>query len=101
MRYKPEVKNFDQYDTKHIQNYEDRERTIKELDTGMSPFMKNQNDHFQRMKRSVARQEQIAEQYVSGKQINFAMAEAQKDAKLQDLSSINAERVGAKASNAM
>ena len=28
-----------------VQNYESREKEIKDLDTGMSPFMKNQNDH--------------------------------------------------------
>ena len=63
LRYRPEAKNFDRGETKQIADFESRERTIQELDTGMSPFMKNQNDHYQRMKRSVARQEKIASQY--------------------------------------
>ena len=55
LRYRPEVKNFDDGDTTLIRNYENRERAIKDLDTGMSPFMKNQNEFFQRMKDNVAR----------------------------------------------
>ena len=42
--------------------------------------MKNQNDHMQRMKNSVARQEAIASQYENGGALNsFAQSEQQKD----------------------
>ena len=58
--YKPESKNFDSNDTKKVLNYENQGGDIKSLDLAISPFMKNQNDHMQRMHLSVARQEQIA-----------------------------------------
>ena len=41
LRYRPEAKNFDHNEAKQVKTYEDRERRIKDLDTGMSPFMKN------------------------------------------------------------
>ena len=46
LRYRPDAKNFDDQDAKLVQNFEDRGQHIRELDTGMSPFMKNQNDHY-------------------------------------------------------
>ena len=50
----------------------------------MTPFMKNQNEYLQRMRRSVARQEEIAHQYASGKYVNLAQATAQRDKQLED-----------------
>ena len=55
--YKPEEKNFDDHDTKKIIAYENQGQEIKQLDLAISPFLKNQNDHMQRMHQSVARQE--------------------------------------------
>ena len=47
LKYRPPVgsNNFDSGQEKIIQNFDTREKLIKDLDTGMSPFMKNQNDH--------------------------------------------------------
>ncbi len=53
--FKPEAKNFDTEDAWRVRELEDRGKVIKDLDNAMSPFMKNQNEHFQRMKKSVAR----------------------------------------------
>ena len=55
MLFKPEAKNFDTEDAWRVRELEDRGKIIKDLDNAMSPFMKNQNEHFQRMKKSVAR----------------------------------------------
>ena len=101
LRYRSDAKKFDEIEKNQVRNFEDRERRIKDLDTGMSPFMKNQNDHFQRLQRSVARQEQIVSQYESGKQTNFAKAEANKDNRIGQLSSLNMQRKDVKVSNAI
>ena len=78
--FKPDYKRFDAGEESQIQNFENRGKQIHDLDTGMSPFMKNQNDHMQRMKNSVARQEAIASQYENGGALNsFAQSEQQKD----------------------
>ena len=58
------MKNFDQNDERMIREFDTREKMIRDLDTGMSPFMKNQNDHMQRMKNSIARQDHITKQYI-------------------------------------
>ena len=63
--------------------------------------MKNQNEHFQRLQRTVARQEQIVSQYESGKHTNFAKAEANKDNRIGQLSSLNMQRKDVKVSNAI
>ena len=63
LKYRPAANNFRAEEEKVVQNFGTREKLIKDLDTGMSPFMKNQNDHMQRMRKSIARQEAIANQY--------------------------------------
>ena len=48
LKYQPHAsraKNFDIGEVKTIENIDTREKLIRDLDTGMSPFMKNQNDH--------------------------------------------------------
>ena len=77
--FKPETKNFDTEDAWRVREFDDREKVIKDLDNAMSPFMKNQNEHFQKIKKSVARQEQIASHYTGGQQMNYAQQEARKD----------------------
>ena len=52
---------------RQVQEFLDQEAVIREQDTGLTPFMKNQNEYLQRMRRNVARQETIANQYSSGK----------------------------------
>ena len=41
LKYRSELKNFDQNDERVIRDFDTREKQIKDLDTGMSPFMKN------------------------------------------------------------
>ena len=41
MLFRPEARRFDANDESLIQNFDNREKLIKDLDTGMSPFMKN------------------------------------------------------------
>ena len=77
--YRPGANAFNSGETNVIHAMEDRDKLIKELDTGMSPFMKNQNDHMQRMKRSVARQEAIAAKYTKGELQNFSISDQKKD----------------------
>ena len=73
LRYRPDAKKFDAGEESLIQNFDNRNNVIRDLDTGMSPFMKNQNDHMQRMKNNIARQDAIASQYTSGGALsNFA-----------------------------
>ena len=62
-----------------VQNFENREKEIKDLDTGMSPFMKNQNEHMQRMKNIVAKQDAVTRQYHQGKLTNLTIADQHKD----------------------
>ena len=44
--FKPEAKNFYSQDAWRVRQFEDRGNVIKELDNAMTPFMKNQNEHF-------------------------------------------------------
>ena len=44
-RYRPEAKNFDDFDKKQVTDFEDQSGAIKESDTGMTPFIKNQNEY--------------------------------------------------------
>lgn len=46
MRYRPEAKKFDENEKTAVQTYENREQIIKEIDTSISPYMKNQNQYF-------------------------------------------------------
>lgn len=41
LRYRPGQNQFDVGDEQMIQKFDDRDKLIRDLDTGMSPFMKN------------------------------------------------------------
>ena len=45
LKWKPTANKFNSGEEKVVQNFDTREKLIKDLDTGMTPFMKNQNDH--------------------------------------------------------
>jgi len=53
------------------------------------------------MKKSVARQEQIASQYQRSAHQNFAAAEAQKDKRIEQINSLNEQKKDATLTNAL
>ena len=82
-RYRMEPSLFNKSEFGQVQDFSDQEAAIIENQTALTPFMKNQNEYLQRMRRNVVRQEQIANQYSSGNHVNLSMAEATRDVHLE------------------
>lgn len=83
MRYRPEAKAFDADETRAVQNFDDRSNVIKEINTAISPFMKNQNLYLQRLQKNVAKQDAIADAYRNSPLKNYSCEEISKNKRIE------------------